>query len=126
MQINVQKFREMQRNSEKSREMQISRDILMTLMTHGNVIFDILEPLAFRNISHVGSYRNLKNLKKFVHACMVNVIHAKALPGFVLYVEHSIGDCEKQVATQMPCRETIRKALRVIIQILRALIYIQA
>ena len=54
---------------------------------------------------------------------MVNVIHAKALPGFVLYVEHSIGDCEKQVATQMPCRETIRKALRVIIQILRALIY---
>ena len=69
---------------------------------------------------------NIAILKKFVHECVVNVIHAKALPGFVLYVEHSIGDCEKQVATQMPCRETIRKALRVIIQILRALIYIQA
>ena len=39
--------------------------------------------------------QNLKEpyriLKKFVHACMVNVIHAKALPGFVLYVEYSIG-----------------------------------
>ena len=58
-----------------------------TFMTHGNVIFDILEPLAFRNIAHVGSYRNLKNLKKFVHACVVNVIHSKALPGSVLYVE---------------------------------------
>ena len=27
-------------------------------------------------------------LKKFVHACVVNVIHAKVLPGFVLYIEH--------------------------------------
>ena len=37
------------------------------------------------NIAHVGSYRNLKILlKKFVHACVVNVIHAKVLPGSVL------------------------------------------
>ena len=27
-------------------------------------------------------------LKKFVHACVVNVIHAKVLPGSVLYIEH--------------------------------------
>ena len=27
---------------------------------------------------------------KFVHACVVNVIHAKVLPGFVLYFEHWI------------------------------------
>ena len=33
----------MQRNAEKCREVQICRDILMTFMTHGNVIFDILE-----------------------------------------------------------------------------------
>ena len=37
------------------------------------------------NIAHVGSYRNLKiHLKKFVHVCVVNVIHAKVLPGSVL------------------------------------------
>ena len=40
------------------------------------------------NIAHVGSYRNLKNLvknlKKFVHAFVVNVIHAKVLPDFDL------------------------------------------
>ena len=31
------------------------------------------------------SYRNLKiHLKKFVHVCVVNVIHAKVLPGSVL------------------------------------------
>ena len=34
---------------------------------------------------------NIAILKKFVHECVVNVIHAKALPGFVLYVEYSIG-----------------------------------
>ena len=28
-----------------------------------------------------------KIYKKFVNACMVNVIHAKALPGSVLYIE---------------------------------------
>ena len=27
-------------------------------------------------------------LKKFVHACVVKVIHTKALPGSVMYVEH--------------------------------------
>ena len=37
-------IREMSRNVEKCREMQIC----MTFMTHGNVIFDILEPPAFR------------------------------------------------------------------------------
>ena len=58
----------MQRNSVKYREMQICRDILMTFMTfmtfmtHGNVIFDILEPLHLENTAHVGSYRNFKNL----------------------------------------------------------------
>ena len=57
----------MKRNVEKFREMQICRDILMTFMTfmtfmtHGNVIFDILETLAFKNIAHVEFYRNLKN-----------------------------------------------------------------
>ena len=50
----------MQRIPEKYREMQICRDILMTFMTfmtfvtfmtQGNVIFDILEPPAFRKYS---------------------------------------------------------------------------
>ena len=61
--------------------MQICIDILMTFMnfvTHGNVIFDILELLHLENIAHVGSNRILK---KLMLACMVNVIHSKALPG---------------------------------------------
>ena len=64
---NVDKCREMKRNVEKFRKMQICRYILMTFMTfmtfmtHGNVIFDILETLAFKNIAHVEFYRNLKN-----------------------------------------------------------------
>ena len=61
MQRNAKKCKEMQRNSEKCKEMHICRDILMTFMPHGNVIFDILEPLHLVNIAHVGSYRNLKN-----------------------------------------------------------------
>ena len=58
---NVDKCREMKRNVEKFREMQICRDILMTFttfmtfmtfMTHGNVIFDILEStVVFRKYS---------------------------------------------------------------------------
>ena len=57
MKRNAEKCSEMQRNAEKCREMQICRDILMTFMTfmtfmtHGNVIFDILEPPAFRKYS---------------------------------------------------------------------------
>ena len=41
----------MHKNAEIFREMKICRDIFMifmTFMTHGNVIFDILEPAAFR------------------------------------------------------------------------------
>ena len=48
MQKNAEKCSEMQGNVEKLREMQLCREILMTFMTHGNVIFDILEPPAFR------------------------------------------------------------------------------
>ena len=54
----------------------------MTFMTHGNVIFDVLEPRASRK------YCTCWVLLKFVDACVVNVIHAKVLPGSVLYVEH--------------------------------------
>ena len=48
---------EMQRNAEKFSEIQRNADILMTFMafmtfmTHWNVIFDILEPPAFRKYS---------------------------------------------------------------------------
>ena len=57
MKRNAEKCSEMQRNAEKCREMQICRDILMTFMTfmtfmtHGNVIFYILAPTAFRKYS---------------------------------------------------------------------------
>ena len=60
----------MQRNAEKCREMQICKDILinimifMTFMTHGNVIFDILD-----------------------HACVDNVIHPKAVLFSILNTE---------------------------------------
>ena len=77
--------------------MQICRDILMTymtfmaFMTYGNVTFDILEPPAFRNYSICWVLQKFEKpwriLKKILHACVVNVIHAKALPGSVLYVE---------------------------------------
>ena len=60
----------------------------MTFMTHWNVIFDILEPSAFRKYSTCWVLHKFeepcKIYKKFVNACMVNVIHAKALPGCVL------------------------------------------
>ena len=48
MQGNAEKCHAMQRNEYKCREMQICRFILitfMTFMTHGNVIFDVLEPI---------------------------------------------------------------------------------
>ena len=92
MQRNSEKCIEMQRNAEKCREVQICSDILMTFMTHGNVTFDILEPPAFRKYSTCWvldkSEKPCRILKKFVQACIVNVIHAKILPGSVLCVEH--------------------------------------
>ena len=58
----------------------------MLLWTVLYLIF--LDPLHLENIAHVGSYSNLKNLvdflKKFVHACVFNEMHAKVLPGSVL------------------------------------------
>ena len=64
----------------------------MTFMTHMNVIFDILEPPAFRLYSTCWVLQKFGEtcgiLKKFVPACVVNVIHAKALPFSVLYIEH--------------------------------------
>ena len=104
MQRNTKKCREMQRysencmrNAEKCREIQrkaekcrYCRDILMTLMTHGNVTFDIIEPLTFRKYSTCWVLQKFEEpcriLKKIVHACVVNIIHVQALPGSVLYV----------------------------------------
>ena len=69
MKRNVWKCRGMQRNSVKYREMQICRDILMTFMTfmtfmaNWNVIFDILEPPAFRK------YSTCWILQKFEESC---------------------------------------------------------
>ena len=48
------------------------------------VIFDILDPSWVLQKSE----EPCRILKKFVHACIVNVIHAKVLPGSVLYIEH--------------------------------------
>ena len=63
----------------------------MTFMTHGNVIFDILEPPAFRKYSTCWVLQKFEKpyiiLRKFVPRCVVNVIHAKVLPGSVLYLE---------------------------------------
>ena len=96
MQRHVEKCRETQRSVEKCREMQLivekCRGILMTFMTRENVIFDILEPHAFRKYSTCWVLQKFEAscriLKKFVHACVDNVIHAKVLPGSVLYSEH--------------------------------------
>ena len=44
------------------------------------VMFDIIEPHEFRK------YSTCWVLKKF--ECVVNVIHAKVLPGSVRYIEH--------------------------------------
>ena len=86
----------MHKNAEIFREMKICRDIFMifmTFMTHGNVIFDILEPPTFKKYSTCWVLQKFEEtcriLKKLVPACacMVNVIHAKALSGSVLYVE---------------------------------------
>ena len=60
----------------------------MSFMTHLNVIFVILGPHAFRKYSTSWVLPKFEErcriLKKFVHACVVNVIHAKIFPGFVL------------------------------------------
>ena len=57
-----------------------------------SVMFDIIEPHAFRKYSTCWvlekSEEPCRILKKFVHACVVNVIHAKVLPGSVPYIEH--------------------------------------
>ena len=50
MQRNVEKYR----NEEKCREIKRNAEISMTFMTHENVIFDTLEPPAFRKINMVG------------------------------------------------------------------------
>ena len=68
----------MQRNSKKCRY------ILMTFMAYRNVIFDILEPPAFRKYSTCWVFELCTILKKFVHVCVVNVIHTKVLHGSVL------------------------------------------
>ena len=56
------------------------------------IMFDIIEPHTFRKYSTCWvlekSEEPCRILKKFVHACIVNVIHAKVLPGSVLYIEH--------------------------------------
>ena len=61
----------------------------MSFMTHVNVIFDILGPHAFRKYSTCWVLQKFQEpcriLKKFLHLCVVNVIHAKVLPGSVLY-----------------------------------------
>ena len=60
----------------------------MTFISHGNVILDIHEPHAFRKYSTCWVPQKFEEpcriLKKFVHACKVNIIHAKVLPGSVL------------------------------------------
>ena len=49
--------------------------------TYEHVMFDIIEPHAFRKYSTCCVFEKseepCKILKKFVHACVVNVIHAK-------------------------------------------------
>ena len=95
MQTNAEKCREMQKNAEKCkecREMQTNaekyREItFMTIMTL-NVIFDILEPHAFRKFSTCWVLQKFEEpcriLKKLVPACVVNVIHVNALSASVL------------------------------------------
>ena len=56
------------------------------------IMFDIIEPHTFRKYSTFWvlekSEEPCRILKKFVHASVVNVIHAKVMPGSVLYTEH--------------------------------------
>ena len=49
----------------------------ITIMTHKNVTFESLEPIAEIE-------EPCEILKKLLPACVVNIIHAKALPGSVL------------------------------------------
>ena len=51
----------------------------ITIMTHKNVTFESLEPIAEIE-------EPCEILKKLLPACVVNIIHAKALPGSVLYI----------------------------------------
>ena len=64
----------------------------MLLFSLSSTVFDIIEPLAFRKYSTYWvlekSEELCKIMKKFVYACVVNVIHAKVLPGSVRYIEH--------------------------------------
>ena len=61
-------------------------------MCDAYVMFDIIEPHGFRKYSTCWvlekSEEPCRILKKFEHACVVNAIHAKVLPGSVLYIEH--------------------------------------
>ena len=56
------------------------------------VMFDIIEPHEFRKNSTCWvlekSEEPCRTLKKFVHACVVNVIHANVLNSSVLHIEH--------------------------------------
>ena len=70
----------------------IQQHVQYVCKTYEHVMFDIIEPHAFRKYSTCWvlekSEEPCRILKKFVHACVVNVIHAKVLPGSVLYIEH--------------------------------------
>ena len=69
-----------------------ARCALYVCKMYAYVMFDIIEPHAFRKYSTCWvlekSEEPCRILKKFVHACVFNVIHAKVLSGFVLYIEH--------------------------------------
>ena len=87
------------------------------------VMFDIIEPHSFRKYSTCWilekSEEPCRILKKFVHACAVNVIHAKVLPGLfcILNTEWKWimnvfrQDCtklEKSDKVALPCWISIR------------------
>ena len=61
---------------------------------HVCVMFDVIEPHAFRKYSTCWVlqifWEPCKFFKNFVHACVVNVIQGRALPGTVLYIENWI------------------------------------
>ena len=47
-----------------------------------------LNPMHLENIAYAEICRILSNLEEICACMVVNVIHAKVLPGFALYVEH--------------------------------------
>ena len=59
MQRNTKKYREIQRNTEKYREIQRNAD----MQRYSHVLHDLYDP--HEKLTHVGSYRNLKNLVEF-------------------------------------------------------------